>query len=119
MESVTAASFVEENLKTIFAYALSGLEARAAEGDFAEELVEGMALKEEMRTLRREIALLTKEYRECTVAYYFEELSCAVQSKELDIPEFNGPAAVCVKENAKTAQATVTENVAVMEKNRK
>ena len=153
LESVTAVSFVEENLKTIFAYALSrvsdkddaedltndivlailqngdklnqpeaffgyvwgiaantyrkflrkrsnyrqrmsvtteedalsGLEAQAAEGDFAEELVEGMALREEMRTLRREIALLTKEYRECTVAYYFEELSCAETAERLGI----------------------------------
>ncbi len=44
---------------------------------------------------------------------------CAVQSGELDIPEFDGPAAVLVRENTKAAQATVTENVAVMEKDRK
>ncbi len=158
MEPITAVSFVEENLKTIFAYALSrvsnkedaedltndivlailqsadklkspeafygyvwGIAANtyrkflykksrrqkevyyegtqgaeneekgismdnlAAEGDFAEELAEELALKETVTKLHREIALLSKEHRECTVAYYFEELSCAEVAERLNI----------------------------------
>ena len=57
----------------------------AAEGDFAEELAEEHELKENVVKLHREIALLSKEHRECTVAYYFEELSCAEVAKKLDI----------------------------------
>lgn len=49
--------------------------------DFTEDLL----LKEDCIRLRCEIALLSKEYRECTVAYYFEELSCAEISKKLKI----------------------------------
>ena len=49
--------------------------------DFTEDLL----LKEDCIRLRREIALLSKEYRECTVAYYFDELSCAEISKKQKI----------------------------------
>ena len=35
--------------------------------------------------LRRELALLSREYRECTVAYYFEGLSCAETASRLHI----------------------------------
>ena len=38
-----------------------------------------------MKQLHREIALLSKEYRECTVAYYFDELSCAEVAEKLGI----------------------------------
>ena len=158
MEPITAVSFVEENLKTIFAYALSrvskkedaedltndivlailqsgdklksqeafygyvwGIAANtyrkflykknrrqkevyfegvqgagdeekgismdnlAAEGDFAEELAEEMELRENLTKLRREIALLSYEHRECTVAYYFEERSCGEIAETLGI----------------------------------
>lgn len=51
------------------------------ESDFTEEL----CAKEELARLRREIALLSKEYRECTVAYYYDELSCAEVSEKLGI----------------------------------
>ena len=60
-------------------------DAFAAEGDFAGELAEELALKENVAKLHREIALLSKEHRECTVAYYFEELSCAEVAKRLGI----------------------------------
>jgi len=56
-----------------------------AEGDFAEELADKMALKEDVAKLHREIALLSKEHRECTVAYYFEELTCAEVAERLGI----------------------------------
>lgn len=63
----------------------SGLDKLPAEGDFAEELAESLALKEDVAKLHREIALLSWEHRECTVAYYFEELSCAEVAKRLGI----------------------------------
>ena len=63
----------------------SGLDKLPAEGDFAEELAESLVLKEDVAKLHREIALLSWEHRECTVAYYFEELSCAEVAKRLGI----------------------------------
>ncbi|MBO5177508.1 MAG: RNA polymerase sigma factor [Lachnospiraceae bacterium] len=63
----------------------SGFDKLPAEGDFAEELADKMALKEDVAKLHREIALLSKEHRECTVAYYFEELTCAEVAKRLGI----------------------------------
>ena len=38
---------------------------------------EALILREETALLRRELALLAKGYRECTVAYYFDGLSCS------------------------------------------
>lgn len=40
--------------------------------DFTKELEE----QETISVLRREVALLSREYRECAIAYYYEELSC-------------------------------------------
>ena len=57
----------------------------AADGDFAEEYAEKLALQEDMAKLRREIALLSREHRECTVAYYFQEQSCAEIAERLGI----------------------------------
>lgn len=51
------------------------------ERDVAEEIVRS----EEISILRRELSLLSKEYRECTVAYYFDELSCREISEKLGI----------------------------------
>lgn len=139
MEQSRTVKFIEENLKTIFAYSLSrvshkedaedltgdivtailqsagrnlreeqfygyvwaiaantykkflrkrsrGLQQELEEDipdetDFTETIWE----KEERNRLRREISLLSKEYRECTVAYYFEELSCGQISERLNI----------------------------------
>ena len=63
----------------------SGYDRFAVEEDFAEELAENLELRENAAKLRREIALLSKEYRECTVAYYFEELSCTQVAERLGI----------------------------------
>lgn len=63
----------------------TGAAEPVAEGDFAEELAERLALQEDMAKLHREIALLSKEHRECTVAYYFGELSCAEVAKQLNL----------------------------------
>ncbi len=51
------------------------------EYDFTSELL----WKEDIAKLRLEIALLSKEYRECTVAYYYEELSCIDIAHKLNI----------------------------------
>ena len=63
----------------------SGYDCFAAEEDFAEKLADDMERKENEVRLRREIALLSKEHRECTVAYYFEELSCAEVADKVGI----------------------------------
>lgn len=139
MKQESAAEFIEENLKTIFAYALSRVSHRedaqdltndivlailqsedkiknadafygyvwgiaantyrkfmrkksrssyeeigediSDESDFTQALLE----REDVYRLRREIALLSGEYRECTVAYYYDELSCAEISSKFDI----------------------------------
>lgn len=49
--------------------------------DFTEEII----LKEDIIRLRREIALLSKEHRECTIAYYYDGLSCKEVSEKLNI----------------------------------
>ena len=139
MKPINAAEFVEENLKTIFAYALSRVKNKDDAEDLTNDIVlailqsetklkdenafygyvwgiaantyrkfvrkkvrndydelseesedgsdftEGLLLREDVKQLHREIALLTKEYRECTIAYYFDELSCAEVSKRLGI----------------------------------
>lgn len=139
MKPISAAVFVEENLKTIFAYALSrvknkddaedltndivlailqsedklkdenafygyvwGIAAntyrkfvrKKVQSDYGElneacedgtDFTEGLLLREDVKQLHREIALLSKEYRECTVAYYFDELSCAQVAEKLGI----------------------------------
>ncbi len=139
MKSRIASEFVSENIKTIFAYALS----RVSDRDEAEDLAQDIALsilegaerlesedafygyvwgiaanrykkylrkkqgnlcdlpegeiadesdftedisdRDEVQRLRREISLLSKEYRECTVAYYFDGLSCTEISRKFDI----------------------------------
>ncbi len=50
-----------------------------------EDLTREVLLSEEHNTLRRELALLSKEYRECTIAYYFDGLSCAETASRLHI----------------------------------
>ena len=42
-------------------------------------------MKEEIALLRRELSLLSKEYRECTLAYYFDGLSCREISEKFGI----------------------------------
>lgn len=136
---LNAASFVEENLKTIFAYSLSRVSNKEDAEDLTNDIVlailqsadkirnpeafygyvwsiaantykkflrkkrdhrsieendaisddadmiERILEQEEIKNLRREIALLSKECRECTVAYYYEELSCMEVSQKLNI----------------------------------
>ena len=41
----------------------------------------------ELSVLRRELSLLSRQYREVTVKYYIEDKSCAAIAKELDISE--------------------------------
>jgi len=139
LKPISAAEFVEENLKTIFAYALSRVKNKDDAEDLTNDIVlailqseaklkdenafygyvwgiaantyrkfmrkkvrndydelseeredgsdftEGLLAREDVKQLHREIALLSKEYRECTVAYYFDELSCAQVAEKLGI----------------------------------
>ena len=140
MKRMDAAAFIEENLKTIFAYALSRVSNREDAEDLTNDIVvailqsaerikdpdafygyvwgiaantckkfmrrksrrrsvgiddtlsdgadftEALFAQQGIAALRREIALLSKEYRECTVAYYYDGLSCADVSEKLKIP---------------------------------
>lgn len=56
-------------------------EELADEADFTREILKS----QEFHVLRRELSLLSREYRECTVAYYFEGLSCAETASRLCI----------------------------------
>ena len=139
MEQEKVSRLVEENMKTIFAYALSRISPREDAEDLAgdiilailqsaprirdenaffgyiwsiaantykkflrkrnrvrlEELAEEMPSQDdftmeilnaaEYNTLRRELALLSREYRECTIAYYFDGLSCGETASKLHI----------------------------------
>lgn len=139
MESEKVAALVQENMKTIFAYALSRVSNREDAEDLAgdiilailksapkirddnaffgyiwaiaantykkflrkrsrvhieeldenvpsqEDFVEEMENVQELNALYRELSLLSKEYRECTIAYYFDGLSCAETASRLHI----------------------------------
>lgn len=139
MTQEQTASLVEENMKTIFAYALSRVSHREDAEDLAGDIVlailqSGAKIRDdnaffgyiwaiaantykkflrkrnrakyesldeetaeerdftaeilksqEFSVLRRELALLSREYRECTVAYYFEGLSCAETAHRLHL----------------------------------
>ncbi|MBR3825340.1 MAG: RNA polymerase sigma factor [Lachnospiraceae bacterium] len=65
---------------------MAELEAADAETeDFSESVIMNLWQKEQTGKLRRELALLSKEYRECTVAYYFDELSCKEVAEKFHI----------------------------------
>ncbi|MDD6799440.1 MAG: sigma-70 family RNA polymerase sigma factor [Firmicutes bacterium] len=135
----SSAEFVEENLKTIFAYALSRVSDKNDAEDLTNDIVlailqssdkirnynafygyvwgiaantyrkfmrkksrfsfdelddnsfeefdftDNVLLRDDIQRLRREIALLSKEYRECAVSYYYNELSCAEISEKFGI----------------------------------
>lgn len=61
------------------------LEALDEELSSQEDFTEELDSVEELNTLRRELALLAGEYRECTIAYYFDGLSCAETAAKLHI----------------------------------
>ena len=48
---------------------------------------EGLIASEELTALRRELSLLSKQYRDVTIQFYVENKSCAFISKELGISE--------------------------------
>ena len=139
MESEKVAALVQENMKTIFAYALSRVSNREDAEDLAgdiilailqsaprirddnaffgyiwaiaantykkflrkrsrvrleeldenvpsqEDFVEEVENMQELNALYRELSLLSREYRECTIAYYFDGLSCAETASRLHI----------------------------------
>ena len=81
MEQNQVAAFAEENMKTIYAYALS----RVSNREDAEDLALEQDRQEQLARLRRELSLLSREYRECTLCYYFEGLSCQETAEKLGI----------------------------------
>jgi len=139
LENYNAISFVEENMKTIFAYSLSRVSNKYDAEDLASEIilailqngekikdpnafygfvwgiaantyknfmrkrykndyesipedlssdddfVDELCAREDINLLRRELSLLSSEYRECTVAYYIDGLSCSQTSQKLGI----------------------------------
>ena len=50
-----------------------------------EDFTEALLQSERLNRLRRELSLLSGQYRECTVAYYFDGLSCAETAEKLHI----------------------------------
>lgn len=61
------------------------LEQLACEEDFTEDLALKTHQQEQLARLRRELSLLSREYRECTLCYYFQGLSCQETAKKLGI----------------------------------
>ncbi len=53
--------------------------------DESESALDGIIQKEEMNVLRRELSLLSKQYRDATVLYYIENLSCSEVANRLQI----------------------------------
>ena len=61
------------------------LEQLASQEDFTEELALEADRQERITKLRRELSLLSREYRECTLCYYFQGLSCQETAQKLGI----------------------------------
>ena len=53
--------------------------------DESESVLDEMIKKEELNLLRRELSLLSKQYRDTTVLYYIENLSCSEVANRLHI----------------------------------
>ena len=53
--------------------------------DESESALDKIVHKEEVNLLRRELSLLSKQYREATVLHYIEDLSCSETAKRLNI----------------------------------
>jgi len=53
--------------------------------DVSESVLDEIVKKEELNLLRRELSLLSKQYREATVLYYIDNLSCSEVAKKLEI----------------------------------
>ena len=139
MENYNAVKFVEENIKTIFAYSFARVGNRSDAEDLTSEIIlaiiqngekikdpnafygfvwgiaantyksfirkkskfccqeldenastddyvlESICAREDLNRLRRELTLLSKEHRECTVSYYIDGLSCAETAEKLGI----------------------------------
>lgn len=139
MENYNAVKFVEENLKTIFAYSFSRVGNRTEAEDLTSDIIlaiiqngdkikdpnafygfvwgiaantyksfirkkqkyscveldekastddcvlENICASEDLNRLRRELTLLSREHRECTVSYYIDGLSCAETAEKLGI----------------------------------
>lgn len=61
------------------------LEQLADPENFTLELEQEEVRREQLARLRRELSLLSREYRECTLCYYFQGLSCRETAKKMGI----------------------------------
>lgn len=78
----TYKKFIRKNHNTKYIeYDDEVINSALAEDDFTDDYIE----KEQINLLRRELSLLSKGHRECTVAYYFDGLSCAQTAEKLGI----------------------------------
>ncbi len=50
-----------------------------------DEIFDKLEEDEQVNILRRELSILSKQYRECTIAYYIEGLSCSETAQKLGI----------------------------------
>lgn len=74
----TYKKFLQKRNRAIF----TGLDEEIpGDDDFTDKILK----TEELKSLRRELSLLSREFRECTVAYYFDGLSCAETVSKLGI----------------------------------
>ncbi len=81
---------IAENVYTDYLRRKSRNAERTAEldGEIAGEpdsVLEEIVRKEELNLLRRELSLLSKQYRDATILYYIEELSCSETAEKLQI----------------------------------
>ena len=51
----------------------------------SEDFTRALEVQEDVMVLRRELSVLAKEYRECTVAYYFDGLSCREIAERMNL----------------------------------
>lgn len=75
----------KKNRQTCVSLPREDLEQIADPEDFTLELALEEDRREQLKRLRRELSLLSREYRECILHYYFEGLSCRETARELGI----------------------------------
>ena len=75
----------KKSKQTLCTLSQDDLEQIADSEDFTQELTLKEERPELLARLRRELSLLSREYRECTLCYYFQGLSCRETAQILGI----------------------------------
>ncbi len=75
----------KKSRQTLCTLSQDDLEQIADSEDFTQELTLKEERQELLARLRRELSLLSREYRECTLCYYFQGLSCRETAQKLGI----------------------------------